>query len=327
MPEISVLMPVYNAEEFLDESIKSVLLQTFIDFKLIILDDASTDNSLKIIQQYAQLDQRIEFSCNKTNQGKSNSRNILLQKANTEFIAWMDADDISMPQRLKIQYNFLQNNPEIDIVGSWGRKIYAQNKTSIFPTPIKSNNIHYNFILWNGIIQSSSLFHHNLITEKKIKYDENLSSAVDYQFWADIANFAKFDNIPKPLIFYRIHQEQESTKNINRQQTCHLKIVQKNLKKFSIVCSNNILSQFLFFTPLQPLQKQEILFFVKEVLNLKIKQSLYSGYFKKKVLRQYYKYLRFFYPRNYNRIFIKDFGINNFYSIKLFPTIERKLLY
>ena len=103
MPLLTVLMPVYNAEKFLKDSIGSILKQTYSDFELLILDDGSTDNSLKIIKAYAKEDKRIKILVNKTNQKQTKCRNRLLKNSKTEFVAWMDADDISLEDRLQTQ--------------------------------------------------------------------------------------------------------------------------------------------------------------------------------------------------------------------------------
>ena len=115
-PLLTVLMPVYNAEKFLAESIGSILNQTYYNFELLILDDASTDNSLKIIKAHAKEDKRIKVLVNKTNQKQAKCRNRLLKNSKTEFIAWMDADDISLPRWLQTQIDFLKQNPNIDVV-------------------------------------------------------------------------------------------------------------------------------------------------------------------------------------------------------------------
>ena len=117
MPLLTVLMPVYNADKFLAESISSILKQTYSDFELLILDDGSTDNSLKIIKAYAKEDKRIKILVNKTNQKQAKCRNRLLKNSKTKFIAWMDADDISLEDRLQTQMDFLKQNPKIDAVG------------------------------------------------------------------------------------------------------------------------------------------------------------------------------------------------------------------
>ena len=126
MPILTVLMPVYNEEKFLAESIGSILNQTYTDFEMLILDDASTDNSLKIIKAYAKEDKRIKILVNKTNQKQAKCRNRLLQNSKTEFIAWMDADDISLPRWFQI--DFLKQN---QICYFWYLE-YTKNLFSIF---------------------------------------------------------------------------------------------------------------------------------------------------------------------------------------------------
>ena len=102
-PKISVLMAVYNREDLLNQSITSVLNQTFTNFEFIISDNASTDNSLAIIKKYAVKDSRIKVLRNTTNLGHIKNRNILLNAAKADFIAWCDSDDVSIPERLQLQ--------------------------------------------------------------------------------------------------------------------------------------------------------------------------------------------------------------------------------
>ena len=107
-----------NEENFLVDCIGSILDQNYYNFELLILDDGSTDNSLKIIKDYAKEDKRIKILVNKTNQGEVKCRNRLLKNTKTEFIAWMDADDISLEDRLQHQMDFLKQNPDTDAVGT-----------------------------------------------------------------------------------------------------------------------------------------------------------------------------------------------------------------
>ena len=145
VPLLTVLMPVYNTEKFLDESISSILNQTHSNFELLILDDASTDNSLKIIKAYAKKDKRIQVLINKKNQKTAKSRNILLKKANTEFIAWMDSDDISLPHWLQTQLDFLKQNPNIDVVSSHMQ--FFGDRESIFKRTLLDSQIKSTFLL------------------------------------------------------------------------------------------------------------------------------------------------------------------------------------
>ena len=118
MVKISVLIPVYNAEAFLENSINSILNQTYRDFELLLLNDCSKDNSEKIIKTYT--DSRIKYFKNDQNLGISGSRNKLMDLAQGEYLAIMDNDDISLPDRFEKQVAFLDAHKDITIVGTWG---------------------------------------------------------------------------------------------------------------------------------------------------------------------------------------------------------------
>ena len=145
MPLLTVLMPVYNAEKFLKDSIDSILKQTYSDFEMLILDDASTDNSLKIIKAYAKENKRIKILVNKTNQKQAKCRNRLLKNSKTEFIAWMDADDISLPHWLQTQIDFLKQNPKIDVVSCHMQ--FFETRKSILKRALLDSQIKSNFLL------------------------------------------------------------------------------------------------------------------------------------------------------------------------------------
>ena len=115
MPEVSVLLPVYNTpEDFLRQAVESILNQTFQDFELLIVNDASTTDVEKVIRSYS--DSRIKYFKNKTNLGISGTRNILLDKAQGKYLAVMDHDDISLPERLAREVDFLDCHPNIGVV-------------------------------------------------------------------------------------------------------------------------------------------------------------------------------------------------------------------
>ena len=125
-PEITVLMPVYNQQQFLDESIQSILNQSFADFEFIIINDGSDDKSANIINQYGKLDKRIIIINNSENLGISGALNIGIKNTKGKYIARMDADDISLRNRLQEQKFFLDNNLEIGACGTYV-EILSQN--------------------------------------------------------------------------------------------------------------------------------------------------------------------------------------------------------
>lgn len=133
-PLVSVVMPVWNRERFLAAAIDSVLSQTYRNFELIIVDDGSEDSSVDIIRSYQSRDDRIRFISMPSNQGHSVAKNLGIEAATGEYIAFMDSDDISLPDRLRRQVSFLQDNPEIDAVGP-----YAQETSEdLSPVPEKA---------------------------------------------------------------------------------------------------------------------------------------------------------------------------------------------
>lgn len=114
-PKISVLMPAFNVELYVAEAIESILNQAFSDFELIIIDDCSTDKTLKILEEYSKKDKRITLYKNEKNLGISKTRNKLIGYAKAKYVAWQDADDISLPYRLEHQYAFMEENPDVGI--------------------------------------------------------------------------------------------------------------------------------------------------------------------------------------------------------------------
>ena len=141
-PEISVILPFFNAERTLESAIKSILNQTFQDFELLLVDNNSTDNSFFIAENFAEKDSRI-YLLKEEKQGVANAMNCGLQNARGKFLARMDADDISMPQRLEKQVQFLNNNPEIGLIGTKVKYVSHNKNTAGFERFVEWANSFY----------------------------------------------------------------------------------------------------------------------------------------------------------------------------------------
>lgn len=128
LPSLSVVMPVYNALPYLDESIRSILAQTFSDFEFVILDDASTDGSTERLRQWAQKDGRIRLFEGESNLGASASSNYVVRASRAPLVARMDADDISHPERLQKQWEIMQSHPEVALLGTFTEGITADGR-------------------------------------------------------------------------------------------------------------------------------------------------------------------------------------------------------
>lgn len=195
---ISVLMPVYNTkEEFLKESIQSILKQTYSDFELIILDDGSKNDIEPVIKSFN--DDRIKFYRNEKNLGVSKTRNKLLDLAKGKYAAFQDADDISLPERLQKQINFLENNPEISAISAWVER-FPHNKIIKNAAAPKI----LDFLGGCNFTQGCATLRLEDFKKNNLKYDESLSTSEDYDLWTRAALLGlKFHNLQEVLLMYR----------------------------------------------------------------------------------------------------------------------------
>ena len=201
-------MPMYNASPYLHECIDSILGQTFTDFELLIVDDGSTDDSISIIEAYN--DERICLI--KRHHDYIASLNFLMQKARGRYIARMDADDIMLPDRLRLQFEFLESHPEVDIVGGGMQRFDQYGIKPEKICPLFGRNITIEDMLEaNRIIHASVMMRKEFIKKHKIRYRAEYKSAEDLMFWYDLLFAgAVIQNIPDVVHYYRSHKAQTS---------------------------------------------------------------------------------------------------------------------
>lgn len=213
IPTISVIMPVFNGEKYLVEAIDSILKQTFGDFEFLIINDGSTDKSDEIIRSYN--DSRIVYLQNDGNKGLVYTLNYGISQAKGEFVARMDADDISEPSRFQKQLEALKNNPEVGICGTWA-KIIGSGK--VFKVECEDEKIKGLLLFLNQFIHPSVLFRKSILEKNQIHYEANDFPAEDYALWIRLAPFVKMMNIPELLLNYRVHPNQISAASSERQK-------------------------------------------------------------------------------------------------------------
>jgi len=209
-------MSVYNGAKFLAEAIDSVLAQTFTDFEFIIIDDASLDTSLNIINSYK--DARIVLIQNNKNIGLTKSLNIGISKAKGKYIARMDADDISMPKRLEKQFGFLEEHPEFAFCGTRATTINDVGKEiRYFKPPTDSSKILALLLFKNCFFHSSLIIR----TEKILQvsgYNEAYKYAQDYKLYLELfKNKCYGINLKEQLLVYRVLNSNISHNNRNKQ--------------------------------------------------------------------------------------------------------------
>lgn len=210
MKPITVITSVFNGEDFLRDTIESVLSQTFIDFTFLLLDDGSTDKSASIIQSFN--DPRIVYVYQKHNFIRTLNKGLELTQG--KYIALLDHDDIMMPYRLKMQYDFMEANPDISACGGYMHSFGQQSRR--VEVPLDHDSIVETFLIYSPIANPTGFVRKEILTDHKIKYKNGYFFSADYKFWSDIAKVGKLINIPKILTLYRKHQNQASVKYLDK---------------------------------------------------------------------------------------------------------------
>lgn len=212
--KISVIMPVYNTEKYLREAIESILSQSFRDFEFLIIDDGSTDGSYEVCEKYAQQDARIQLSRNEKNMGISCTRNKLIELASSEYIAPQDSDDISLPHRLELCYDYLQSHLKAAVV-SWNNIIIDEVWNTLWYRKYH-NNIKNIILKKSPISQGSSMFRKEVF-ESLWWYDKNLNYGEDYDLWMRFfQNWYKIKNLDQDLYKVRIRSWQSKSDKLKQ---------------------------------------------------------------------------------------------------------------
>ena len=231
-PLISVLMPVFNGERYLRQAIDSILAQTVTDFELIIIDDASTDNTSSMLHSYA--DRRIRLIRHGANLGIVGALNNGLGAANGEFIARMDADDISHPDRFAQQVAFMKKNPRIGLLGSWIRGFDDVRWQYIERYPENHDEIRTWMMFENPFAHSAMMFRREVIEENQLRYPDNFRYVEDWALWSLLADKTEFANIQSVLVDYRINKMGTSQTGSEIQTRSKSKLMQQNFSKLNL---------------------------------------------------------------------------------------------
>jgi glycosyltransferase involved in cell wall biosynthesis len=240
-PKVTVLMPVYNGEKYIKEALESILQQTFIDFEFLIINDGSTDNSVSIIKSFN--DNRIRLIHNEKNSGLVYSLNKGIGLSNGEYIARMDCDDVSIPERLEKQVGFLNSNPGVSAVSAHIRFMNADGElTGYWDNDINTNNWPE---IYSALAKHDCIAHPAVVIRKsvisKYLYRRAQKNVEDWDLWLRMAADGHIiDKINEVLLEYRVHFESvtmyQNTGKISQKKTivCKQKFLLYQLSKFKI---------------------------------------------------------------------------------------------
>ncbi len=238
MPTISIILPVYNAESYVSTAVKSILEQTFEDFELIAIDDASSDASLDVLKSFN--DPRVKVIANEINCGLSTTLNRGLELASGDFIARMDHDDIAVPGRLSEQLSYFDRNPSIDVCGSWVQTFGGSSR--VLKYPLGNAEIEASLLFGNVICHPTVMFRRKIVLEHGFRYSPDFEYAEDYDFWTSMLGKVRYANIPQVLLNYRLHPEQMTSKSMHRHELAATRVFSRIVEKLGISASKEELS-------------------------------------------------------------------------------------
>ena len=251
-PVVSVILPTYNwKSERLSESIDSVLNQTFKDFELIIINDASTNDIEKTILEYVKKDKRIVYLKNEKNLQLTRTLNKWIEHAKWKYIARIDDDDIRMGKdKLEKQIKYMESN--LDCWLCWAGEIINIDESwktiNKMQTRLSDDEIRNNILQANQFAHSSIMVRKSILGEEWV-YDPKFNKAEDYELWCRIGIRCKFANLQSVWIKYRINSNWITRKNFNYQKKLTFKIFLKYRKKYPNFCKALILRVWDFILP------------------------------------------------------------------------------
>ena len=208
--KVSVLMPAYNAGPYLAEAIDSILSQTYRDFNFIICDDCSTDDTLQIIQKYAAIDSRIVVIKNDKNLGIAKTRNRLVEHSTAEYIAWQEADDISLPQRLEHQVSFMEQNPDVAICGGYLECFNTSGVIGVRKYPVDNDSLRKLVFRYAPVAEPAAIIRKSCL-DVVGPYSVQYTPADDLEMTLRLGANYKMANLPEIVLKFRLHNTANST--------------------------------------------------------------------------------------------------------------------
>src|SRR5574337_1544658 len=232
-PKITVLIPVYNREQYVAAAIESVLAQSFTDFELLLIDDGSTDGSVEIMRSYTN-DPRVRLVCNEHNLGIPKTRNRGIDLARGEYVAMLDSDDLAYPSRLEKQVAFLDRHNDFAVVGAWttdidekGRSLRKVNILPVLPGELQSR------LLFRSCHCQSSIMARTAVLREH-RYREQYAACEDYDLFVRLAGKYKLGNLPKILLCRRVHASRITREKAQVVKEKNLEIVSAQLAELGV---------------------------------------------------------------------------------------------
>lgn len=235
-------MSAYNAERFVGEAVQSVLRQTFDDFEFLIFDDKSTDATLRALRSYR--DRRIHLVENRENRGLTKNLISGMEMARGEFVARMDADDICMPARLATQVSYMDQHPEISVLGSAVVFFTEEGKEFVAHQPLEHEEIKCALLYGFTMLHPSVMFRRAALERHGLNYDPVFPVSQDHDLWTRAIRKVRFANLHEPLLRMREHDQKIGRNAKRRQQDLSNMVRQRQLEELGIAVAADELTVF-----------------------------------------------------------------------------------
>lgn len=239
-PLVTVLLPVHNAEAYVAEAVRSILGQTFSDFELLLINDGSTDNSLAVMQSIH--DKRIRLVNNEVNIRLIATLNKGIQLAQGKYIARMDADDVSLPERLRKQVEFMEAHPQVGVCGTWFA--HLGNTSRVVRYPVHDADIRIMMLYQTPFCHPSVIIRKEVLQKHQLQFSPDFIHGEDYELWARLSALTRFANIPEVLLHYRVHPGSVSASHASVQHEKTNTVIRMLFHKTGMTISNEEIRVF-----------------------------------------------------------------------------------
>lgn len=322
-PLVTVIMPLYNSEDYVRATIQSILGQTYSNFEFLIFNDGSTDSSGKIVNEFS--DERIVFYDNQKNYGYVKHLNDGIELARGKYIARMDSDDISLPKRLETQVKFLEHNQEVGVCGTFASAL--RNNGDLYPIilPIQDQEIKCYFLIGNPIFHPSVMVRKSVLDQYNIKYNPAHMPIEDAYMWHEMGKVSKLHNIPEHLLIYRTHENQITNRMTDSAREKGAGFTLKYLKDYGFSLSNKQQNAFLKLRNFTAIEENVDYTTIIQTINYLVEANNKSAIFNKNDFDNYliteWKKLvnsvKVYHPALIPKIFFKKLMINTPLSFKI----------
>ncbi|HQI02387.1 MAG TPA: glycosyltransferase family A protein [Deltaproteobacteria bacterium] len=232
-PRVTVLMPVCNGQTYVREAMDSVIAQTYQDWEFLIVDDGSTDDTPRILNEYRRRDNRIRIVRNPGNMGISMSLNTGISLSSGKFIARMDADDISLPERIGKQVNFLDRHPSVGVCGTWVQPMGGKKDRAVL-YPRTHDSIVCTHLFNPAIAHPSVMMRRETLEKHGLSYSTQFPYAQDYEFWVRCSHHTRLANIDEVLLILRQHENKISEKKKQDQSRAARRVQEGQLREMGL---------------------------------------------------------------------------------------------